>query len=75
MRLGIIGDEFKTARKFLLENLEGGIAWKDPEQAQRQKERIRARREKEEVEQAEVLESIRSEENTEEETQGMNMTL
>lgn len=75
LRLGMIGDEFKTARKFLLENLEGGIAWKDPEQAQRQKERMRARREKEEVEQAEVLESIQSEENTEEETQGMNMTL
>ena len=42
LRLGMIGDEFKTARKFLLENLEGGIAWKDPEQAVRQKERLRA---------------------------------
>lgn len=44
LRLGMIGDEFKTARKFLLENLEGGIAWKDPEQAERQKERLRAKR-------------------------------
>ena len=43
LRLGMIGDEFKTARKFLLENLEGGIAWKDPEQAVRQKERLRAK--------------------------------
>ena len=47
LRLGMIGDEFKTARKFLLENLEGGIAWKDPEQAVRQKERLRAMKEKE----------------------------
>ncbi len=28
LRLGLIGDEFKTARKFLLENLEGDIAWR-----------------------------------------------
>ena len=46
LRLGMIGDEFKTARKFLLENLEGGIAWKDPEQAVRQKERLRAMKER-----------------------------
>lgn len=45
LRLGMIGDEFKTARKFLLENLEGGIAWHDPEQAERQKERLHAARE------------------------------
>ncbi len=44
LRLGLIGDEFQTARKFLLENLEGGIAWKDPAQAERQKERLAARR-------------------------------
>ena len=50
LRLGMIGDEFKTARKFLLENLEGGIAWKDPEQAVRQKERLRAMKEKKELE-------------------------
>lgn len=34
--------KFKTARKFLLENLEGGIAWKDPVQAEKQKERLKA---------------------------------
>lgn len=28
LRLGLIGEEFKTARKFLLENLEGDIAWR-----------------------------------------------
>ncbi len=44
LRLGMIGDEFKTARTFLLENLDGCIAWKDPEQAERQKERLKKRR-------------------------------
>ena len=29
LRLALIGDEFKTARLHLLENLEGDIAWKD----------------------------------------------
>lgn len=28
LRMGLIGDEFKTARKFLLENIEGDIAWR-----------------------------------------------
>ena len=37
LRLGMIGDEFKTARKHLLDNLEGNIAWKSPEQAEAQK--------------------------------------
>lgn len=41
LRLGLIGDEFKTARLHLLNHLEGNIAWKDPTQAQRQKERLR----------------------------------
>lgn len=79
LRLGMIGDEFKTARRFLLENLEGGIAWKDPEQAQRQKERLRAAREKKEAVQAEQPEIIQTEESMEEsqgeEPQGMNMML
>lgn len=44
LRLGMIGDEFKTARKFLLENLDGSIAWKDPAQAEAQKERLRAQK-------------------------------
>ncbi|MEG1256261.1 amidoligase family protein [Clostridium sp.] len=29
LRLGLIGDEFKTARYHLLKNLEGNIAWRD----------------------------------------------
>ncbi len=45
LRLGMKGKEFETARKFLLENLDGCIAWKDPAQAEAQKERLRAKRE------------------------------
>ena len=44
LRLGMIGDEFKTARSFLLEKLDGNIAWRDPAQAVAQKERLAARR-------------------------------
>lgn len=47
LRLGMIGDEFKTARQHLLNHLDGNIAWKDPAQAQRQKERMKAQREAE----------------------------
>lgn len=47
LRLGLIGEEFKTARMHLLKNLEGNIAWKDPAQAEAQKERLRAERLKE----------------------------
>lgn len=36
LRLGLIGDEFKTARHHLLKNLDGNIAWKDPAQAEKQ---------------------------------------
>lgn len=45
LRLGLIGDEFKTARYHLLKNLDGCIAWKDPAQAEAQKERLKAQRE------------------------------
>lgn len=44
LRLGLIGDEFKTARQHLLKNLEGNIAWRDPAQAVRQKERLQQQR-------------------------------
>ncbi|MBQ3077029.1 MAG: amidoligase family protein [Clostridia bacterium] len=53
LRLGMIGDEFKTARHHLLNHLEGNIAWKDPAQAERQKERRAALREQKEREAAE----------------------
>ena len=44
LRLGLIGDEFKTVRYHLLKNLDGNIAWRDPMQAQKQKERLAAKR-------------------------------
>ncbi|BAE86335.1 amidoligase family protein [Desulfitobacterium hafniense] len=47
LRLGLIGDEFKTARLHLLEHLDGCIAWKDPAQAERQKQRLKQEKEKE----------------------------
>lgn len=47
LRLGMIGDEFKTARKHLLDHLEGCIAWKNPEQAVAQRERLRKKHEQE----------------------------
>lgn len=54
LRLGLIGDEFKTARLHLLKNLEGNIAWKDPHQAIEQRERIRAARLQESVQEQTV---------------------
>ncbi|MGL4790129.1 MAG: amidoligase family protein, partial [Anaerotignaceae bacterium] len=45
LRLGLIGDEFKTARTHLLNHLEGNIAWKEPSQAIAQKERLRKKQE------------------------------
>lgn len=47
MRLGLNGDEFATARLHLLKNLPGCIAWRDPAQAEAQKERLRQKKEKE----------------------------
>lgn len=47
LRLGMIGDEFKTARLHLLKNLEGNIAWRDPAQAEAQKARLAAKRQAE----------------------------
>ena len=55
LRLGLIGDEFKTARLHLLEHLDGCIAWKDPAQAQQQKERIRQKKEQERVQATESV--------------------
>ena len=65
LRLGLIGDEFKTARLHLLEHLDGCIAWKDPSQAQQQKERLRQKKEKELEQQASQETPVQ--ENTEQE--------
>lgn len=75
LRLGMIGDEFRTARKFLLENLEGGIAWKDPAQAEAQKERLRAvRRAQDDETQTSQAEELEEQEG-EEETSVMTMSM
>ncbi len=50
LRLGLIGDEFATARQHLLAELPGCIAWRDPAQAEAQKERLRQKKEKEQAE-------------------------
>ena len=53
LRLGLIGDEFKTAREHLLKHLDGDIAWRDPAQREAQKQRIAERRQKEREQAAE----------------------
>lgn len=40
LQLGMKGDEFKTARKVLFENLDGNVAWRDPKQAADQRKRL-----------------------------------
>lgn len=47
LRLGLIGDEFKTARTHLLEHLDGCISWKNPEDAIKQRERIKQQKQQE----------------------------
>lgn len=55
LRLGLIGDEFATARQHLLAELPGCIAWRDPAQAEAQKERLRQKREKERAGQGDTV--------------------
>lgn len=83
LRLGLNGEEFKTARTHLLKNLDGCIAWKDPAQALKQKERLRLKREKERQAEAELTESAAEDQEHEEqiyteaeaETSAFSMTL
>lgn len=58
LRLGMIGDEFKTARRHLLKNLDGCIAWKDPQQAVLQRERLAENRMRQEEDSCEETESV-----------------
>lgn len=67
LRLGMIGDEFKTARGHLLKKLDGNIAWKDPVQMEAQRERLAERRRL--MEEMELNQSEEQEVNLEEETQ------
>ena len=78
LRLGLIGDEFKTARHHLLKNLDGNIAWKDPAQAEAQKQRLAEKRLAESVAQAMQQapappESITENEQDESQEMGMRM--
>lgn len=79
LRLGLIGDEFKTARTHLLKNLDGCIAWRDPAQALAQKERLRLKKEKEEARTSFAAPENRPEETPGqedgEETAGFTMTM
>ncbi len=77
LRLGLIGDEFKTARGHLLKKLEGNIAWRDPAQAVAQRERLAARA----LEAAQTERQIEAEgdnsleEGETEESSGLTMTM
>lgn len=44
LNLGLIGDEFKNCRTHLLKHLSGNIAWRHPEDAVKQRERLKAER-------------------------------
>lgn len=44
IRIGLNGDEFKNCRKHLLSHLEGNIAWLHPEDAIKQRERLKQER-------------------------------
>lgn len=57
IRLGLNGDEFKTARQHLLKNLDGNIAWRDPAQAEKQRERLTLRQTQEQSENIEQPEA------------------
>ena len=78
LRLGLIGDEFKTARHHLLKNLDGNIAWKDPAQAEAQKQRLAEKRLAESV--AQAMEQVSAlpesgEEMAQEESEGSRMSM
>lgn len=66
LRLGLIGDDFKTARKHLLDHLDGNIAWKSPGQAEAQKERLSKKKEQE-LQQGSEAETDQTEQHSQEE--------
>lgn len=72
LRLGLVGDEFKTARLHLLEHLDGCIAWKNPEQAERQRIRLKQKKEQETVNQNQIRDT---EAGAEEERSGFFMSM
>ena len=71
LNLGLIGDEFKNCRTHLLKHLQGNIAWRHPEDAIAQRERLKAQRELERH-----TEPIQEpEEPVEDETEEMEMSM
>lgn len=44
LNLGLIGDEYKNCRTHLLKHLSGNIAWRHPEDAIKQRERLKQER-------------------------------
>ncbi len=58
LRLGLIGEEFKTARLHLLKNLEGNIAWKDPAQAEAQRHRLAMQQQEDPIEESSMTMSM-----------------
>ena len=77
LRLGMIGEEFKTARLHLLKNLEGNIAWKDPAQAVQQRERLLQQRQEREhsASSAVGVETVREEHQQQELVSGGSMEM
>ncbi len=75
LRLGMIGEEFKTARHHLLKNLDGNIAWRDPAQAELQKERLAAKKAAELQADGSENEVSESEETEQEETSDFSMAM
>ena len=65
LRLGLIGDEFKTAREHLLKHLDGDIAWRDPAQREAQKQRLAERRQKEQEQAAQTQQEAPSQKTAE----------
>ncbi len=74
LRLGMIGNEFKTARYHLLANLEGNIAWKDPAQAEEQKKRLAEKKAREQTGSS-LEELLREFEPAEEEENGVDFSI
>ena len=76
LRLGMIGEEFKTARFHLLEHLDGNIAWKDPAQVERQQERLQQkRRQEQENENMPVVTGLEAQEERQEDNHTFNQAL
>jgi len=73
LRLGMIGKEFETARMLLLEHLDGNIAWKDPAQVEKQKQRLAERKQVESTANECTVQEVSMQEETNMQTGGMEL--